>query len=230
MCAEEPRCLATVNSAMATARTNKQEALSQMLAAYEEFPDPRLCFNIGRLFQQTGQAKEAVIRFRQFLDSGVETDPERLAKAQNFLKQAENDSIQEAPPTVPPPVRQPTSAPIPSLEPSGVRRTAEDQRHSFRPTWRVTVGSILMGGGLLTLGFGAAALSQNGHCSQSSSAAVTPPVCLQSLDTTRVGAGLLTSGVLVAVGGILMVAIPSRSPISLGGSGLTSDKSALSRQ
>lgn len=97
VCQQEPRCLAAVGIALETAKTNKKESLRQMLSAYVEFPDPRLCFNIGRLYQQTGDPRDAVIQFRQFLNSKAEQNPELIAKARSFLEQAEKDFQQPSP-------------------------------------------------------------------------------------------------------------------------------------
>ena len=245
VCQQEPRCFAAVNHALETAKTSKKEALRLMLLAYAEFPDPRLCFNIGRLFQQTAEPLQAAQHYRKFLDSGAELDPDRLAKARGFLAQAEKDTRPPLPsPTEPPqsprpagmvvPVNPemlpeitvPTVPPHPASgavlaipePPTETTSTAisRERLQSARPAWRIAVGSLAQVGGLVAIGFGAAALRQNGQCVHfGATSSDQSAICIQFLDTTSVGAGILTSGVLLVLGGTLTVTIPSRRPASL---------------
>ena len=211
VCAQEPSCLTAVSSALETAKTNKNEALRRMLAVYGEFPDPRLCFNLGRLFQQTGAPREAVVHFRKFLDAGVEANPDLLVKARGFLEQAEKDS----PPALHPAAVQsaqlaPAITAGPDLAPSGKDTASPGQRPFFRPTPRFVGGAALEAAGILTFSFGIAALLQNDHCAALSTAMTTPQICLQSINTAGAGSGMLISGILGAVGGALLVAMPTR--------------------
>lgn len=212
-CRREPRCLDIVREALAATKTSKEEALRLMLKAYGDSGDPRLCFNLGRLYQQLGQPVEAVRHFRLFLESGVELDPEQLSKAHKYLEQAEQDAQQASP--APPPEPQ---APLPpaALDLPGIAEAAraaepvQRVRRAERPTWRIALGSVMIGAGVLAAGFAIAALSQDGKCTQGSSAAVAMPPCLASLHTSDVGAVLLTSGLAAAGAGVLIIAIPPR--------------------
>lgn len=211
ICEQEPRCVAAVGNAIEVAKTNKKEALRLMLWIYAEFPDPRLAYNIGRLCQQTDEPHAAVIHFRQFLDSGAEQNPERLAKARTFLEQAEKDSRLLSLPAPAPPLPLPKASPVVPLA-IGLKSPAKqviETRQAYRQPWRIAVGLSAIVGGGVTVAFGAAALEQNGQCVLFSSAIVTPRPCLQSLDTTAVGAGLLTGGILLTVTGALLGTIPS---------------------
>lgn len=89
VCQQEPLCLAAVTHALEVAQTSKSEALRLMLLVYEKFPDPRLCFNLGRLSQQSGALLDAAKYYRQFLDSDEEQSPEQRTKARDFLQQVE---------------------------------------------------------------------------------------------------------------------------------------------
>lgn len=78
-----------------------------------------------------------------------------------------------------------------------------------RPLWRIVTGSILLGGGLVMTGFGAAALGANGQCQDGSSNVDT---CTPYYDTTRIGGGLLGGGLALTLAGAIVLAIPSSTP------------------
>ena len=77
-----------------------------------------------------------------------------------------------------------------------------------RPLWRIVTGSVLLAGGITTLGFGAWGLSLNGACVDSPE----PPMlkCKQVFNTVKIGSGLVVAGGLVTIGSILMIALPER--------------------
>lgn len=212
-CSKQPRCVAALTGAQTTAKTNKHKALDQMWIIYAAFPDPRLSCELGRLYQQTGQLNEAATQSRLCLESGVTLDPGRLDQARAIVAQAAKEV--GASPLPVPSSQEP--APLPPAPDSAqgveVQSTAITDRFAprpARPLWRVVLGSVFMVGALLPLGFGAAALGQNGQCSQVSSAMVSRPPCLQTLDTGALGGGLLAGGLLVAAGGVFTLAIPAR--------------------
>lgn len=220
-CTAIPRCREALNDALTKSRDNsKMDALALMLAVYAEFPDPRLCFNIGRLYHQLGQPERAIPQYQRFLDSGAELDEERLARTRTLLEQAEREAqankeeaarrkLMPLPGTPESPQTVPGSAQLlPETKPGPASTPTEKQGRS-RPAWRIALGSILGAGGIVTAGFGIAALAQNGECSRTSSAPTTPPVCLERLATTGIGAGLLTTGLVLEVG-MLAFSIPSR--------------------
>ena len=77
-----------------------------------------------------------------------------------------------------------------------------------RPPWRIVTGSILLGGGLLLVGFGASALASNGQCQDGSTNFDT---CTPYYGTAAIGGGLLGTGAALTIAGTLMLAIPSRA-------------------
>jgi len=179
-----------------------------MLLAYAEFPDPRLCFNIGRLYHQVGETRSAIVHYRKFLDSGAEQDPKRLTKAQSFLEQAENESK-------PLPL---VSAPLPGpgTLPSKERSTSEaaiqvapatDKPQSTHPNFRIKLGLAFLGGGVLASISGVALITQNTACPSSFT---TSGDCAQAPKTSQVGTAFLSIGILFTLGGMITAAIPTR--------------------
>jgi hypothetical protein len=77
-----------------------------------------------------------------------------------------------------------------------------------RPPWRIATGSVLIGGGLLLVGFGASALAVNGQCQDGSTNLDT---CTPYYGTAAIGGGLLGTGAALTLAGTLMLAIPSRA-------------------
>lgn len=218
-CTAIPRCREALNRALAKSKdNNKADALALMLAAYTEFRDPRLCFNIARLYHQLGQPEQAIPQYQEFLDSGAEQDAERLARTRTLLEQAKKEvrinreaaAILKPAPLPGTPESSsllPESLPdIPELKPSPVTTPTEKR---VRPAWRIALGSILGAGGVVTAGFGIAALIRNEDCTRTTSSMTAPPVCLERLATTGVGAGLLTTGLVMEIG-MLVFILPSR--------------------
>ena len=78
-----------------------------------------------------------------------------------------------------------------------------------RPLWRIVSGSVLIGGGILLVGFGTSALLANGQCQDGSSNFDT---CTPYYSTAPVGGGLLGGGAALAIAGIIMLAVPSPRP------------------
>lgn len=211
-CSKLPRCVAAVTSAQKAAKTDKNEAIGQMWMAYASFPDPRLLCELGRLHQQTGQLHEAANQYRRCLNSGVQIDSERLAEARAALEPTEQAGELSA--LRPQVSRDRAPAPLlvdsPPVAPAkSATISPKDAQRPALPVWRIILGSALVAGGLLPLGFGAAALGQNGQCYKASSAMVLMPPCLQTLNTGALGGGLLGGGLLTVAGGVLTIAIPA---------------------
>lgn len=112
VCANIPRCVEQIELAIRQAATDRMAALATTQDAYRQYPDPILCYNLGRLLQQLNRFAEAVEQYNCFLKSGVESQPERLSKARTYLEQAEQE-LAKTPPLpppvaiLPPPVVQP---------------------------------------------------------------------------------------------------------------------------
>lgn len=78
--------------------------------------------------------------------------------------------------------------------------------HAARPPWRLGLGAGLTLGGVVTAGFGAAALATDGGC-------YAPPVppaqqCELRYSTLPLGAGLLGAGAAVTLLGVVLMAVP----------------------
>jgi len=99
VCEKEPRCFEQVQRAIEQAKTNREAALSTIQDAYQQYPDPRLCYNLGRLLQQLKRPAEAAAQYRRFLEAGVENRPEVIVKARTYLEQMEREAL---PPSVVP--------------------------------------------------------------------------------------------------------------------------------
>lgn len=77
-----------------------------------------------------------------------------------------------------------------------------------RPLWRPILGTVMLGGAALFLGFGAGALAVHGSCATSLSSA--DELCPRFYDTASLGAGLAGAGGALALGGALLLALPPR--------------------
>lgn len=106
-------------------------------------------------------------------------------------------------------------------EPSPVRAVepvvAEKPR---RPVWRLATGGALLGAGVLMTGFGIGALVATGQCAD-----LSTPDPLSGCPNGRfdgslqnLGIGLTTVGVLAAVGGAVLIALPPSKPAARPGS------------
>ncbi len=76
-----------------------------------------------------------------------------------------------------------------------------------RPPWRLIIGSVVLAGGVATLGTGISGLIVNGQCKDG-----LPPVGQLCADgyynTAAIGGGLLGAGLALSVGGTLLLAWP----------------------
>lgn len=82
-----------------------------------------------------------------------------------------------------------------------------------RPRWRLALGGVALGVGVVLGGFGGSALSVAETCVPGTPAAAS--ACRLLFDTTGVGGGLLAAGLLTGTAGILLLAIPNRAPPAL---------------
>lgn len=78
-----------------------------------------------------------------------------------------------------------------------------------RPVWRLALGGILIGGGILTAVLGASALSVNGSCDETMPTTDGVP-CPMIYFTNGVGGGLLGGGLALTAAGTVLMALPVR--------------------
>lgn len=81
-----------------------------------------------------------------------------------------------------------------------------------RPVWRLALGGVALGGGLVMAGFGVSALAVNGACARTQPPLPERPECAEIYDTNAVGGGLLGAGLPLAVAGALLIALPDLRP------------------
>ena len=89
ICSEITACSDQVAAAQQLAKANRYDAaVKAFLAIYAEYPDPKLYFAIARSFQRIGQHEKAVTYYQRLVDSGVETEPDKLARIHKLLEEA----------------------------------------------------------------------------------------------------------------------------------------------
>lgn len=122
-----------------------------------------------------------------------------------------------APVVVPPPVSPPPVVTPPPPPPVAAPLQPIPRVRAPRPRWRLATGGGLIAAGALTAGFGISALSIHGGCADRPARATGN--CNDVYDTSGVGAGLLVSGLALAVGGAVLVTWPGPwLPSASGGS------------
>ena len=78
-----------------------------------------------------------------------------------------------------------------------------------RPAWRLALGGVLIGGGLLSAALGVSALSVNGACDETQPA-VGGVSCPMVYFTNGVGGGLLGGGLALTAAGVVLMALPGQ--------------------
>lgn len=182
VCTQDAHCFEQLKRALAQAKTNRAAALATLENAYRAYPDPRLCYNLGRLLHQLDRPAEAIVQYRLFLESGVENRPEILIKARTYLEKLEREADIPAPSAresaepqktdIPPqslpdsaaspkPDNAPPIAPVP-IAPSPTPLTPaaaipEKEKPLYKKWWLWTIVGVGGAGAALGLGFGLAA-------------------------------------------------------------------------
>lgn len=184
-CLRDERCNALYESAVSLSKAGQfAAALANYEAAYRLQPVPWLLVNIGRIQQKSGNPQGAIENFQRYLAlPPSQRDADTAAKAQEYLKQAEED------------LRRPK-------KPMVIR---EREERGPRPLWRVLTGSGLIALGVTGLGIGMAGLALNGQCVSEPAPGVT---CREVYTTIPSGVGFSVAGGLLAVGGAVLVALP----------------------
>lgn len=217
-------------AAQLASQTRYEEALVLYQSAYDRFQEPRLLVNIGRCHYRLGRARKALDLYEAFRKAEPDPEPELASRVTQFIADAkraistDDSSAKPASPETPPPAATPEQKPAeqtPEPAPAPLDTRAEKQSGMLlgRPTWRVGLGLGALGAGAILIGIGAAAVAANGRCVTPSE--TSPELCAGQLrtdgqrstfvlDGITPGVPMLVVGGLLAVGGVVLVALPWR--------------------
>ena len=227
--APEDRCQAmpscrqqTVVATQRASQNRYDEAMALYEKAYAQSKEPRLLLNIGRCFYRMGQPRQALARYEEFRRLQPDPEPALLGRMNQFIAEAklailaaEEGKEKEAPKPPEPVEFEPPPAP---LKPQWDGKTVFG-----RPLWRVGVGFGAMAVGGVLIGLGGGALSVNGRCVDDSVSFTGKCATQTGADGTRTaaivdgitpGVPMLVTGIVLFVGGITLIAVPSRTPKS----------------
>lgn len=88
-CAEIPDCAARYKDAQRLSKSGSHErALQLFLELHRQYGDPTALYPIAVMSERLGRPADAATNYQRYLDSGVETDPVRVAKIEEQLLQA----------------------------------------------------------------------------------------------------------------------------------------------
>lgn len=161
------------------------EAVKHFQLAYAQKPEALLLYNIAQCHRKLNHEAEAITYFQSFLNTPETVDPQLRAKAEKFIAELRSRQASASPKVI----------------------YVENERES-RPAWRLGLGAGLLVASTLPLGFGGRALYLDGACADTPMGAQLK--CTNVVDTQVLGTGLLVTGVLLAVGGALTMALPGR--------------------
>lgn len=225
-------------AAQLASQTRYEEALVIYQSAYDHSQEPRLLVNIGRCHYRLGRARRALEFYDAFRKAEPDPEPELATRVGQFISEARqaiaSDADHQKPPNPaenaskppnpaenpPKPVEAAHPEPVPApLDPTLAQPGKGARVIWGRPAWRVGLGFGGIGLGGLLIGLGAGALSVNGQCVTPSQ--TSPGFCATQMlpdgqsgislfDGVRVGAPLLATGGVLAVAGIVLIALPGR--------------------
>lgn len=125
-CGNDTACLALYERASQESKQgNLAEAVRLYKLAYEVRADPKLLFSIARLLHRLDRKQEAILYYRQFIDSPLEY-AEQKRKAEQYLEQARQGTGGMVPSPLPKAALQP-SPPQTSAEPTPSAQTSARQ-------------------------------------------------------------------------------------------------------
>lgn len=159
-------------------------AIKNFQLAYSIKPEPLLLYNIAQCHRKLNHDAEAITYYQSFLNAPETTDRELRVKAGRYLVE----------------LRDHHTAPTQLIY---VETTRER-----RPVWRIGLGAGLLAASAVLLGFGGRALYVDGRCADAPSGDQTK--CNTVADTQGSGVGLVVTGTLLAIGGVVTIALPGR--------------------
>ena len=142
LCLKDEACRTHYANADEAYRAGKlPEAIEAYEAAYRQVQIPVFLFNLGRLHQRLGNLDEAAEHFRRYLAAGMDEDPAQRQRAQDYLRE-----IQEQKPA---PAAEPAAIPVPVPAPA-------EKRPVYKTWWFWTaaVGGAVVVGAAIGLGVG----------------------------------------------------------------------------
>jgi hypothetical protein len=169
----------------ALAKQDYDEAIKYFQLAYAQKPEALLLYNIAQCHRKLKHNAEAITYYQSFLNTPDTVDEQLRAKATRYIAE----------------LRAPQAPPSPKV-------IYVENARAPRPGWRIGLGLGLLAASSLPLGFGGRALYLDGACSDTPTGMQTR--CTSLVDTKGVGGGLVTLGVIVAISGIVTLAIPGR--------------------
>jgi hypothetical protein len=138
-CDEDPACRPVVSRAREFSRAGQlDDALLSYQAAYRITADPRILFNVARIYHKQTRLLDAKAYYQRFLDSGYEEESLR-AKSQEYLAQIEAAPAQEL---EPPPAALHSTA----LTSGNATVDASPKPIYKRPWFWVVIGTVVAGG------------------------------------------------------------------------------------
>lgn len=179
------------------------EALVRYQAAYALVPTPLLHWRIAQVHLELGQPEEG-LRALALYEEGVPSEqmPPGQGPAEVSALRQKLEALRQRPTAA----STNAVAPRPALD---LRRTEARQRQP-RPPWRLWTGGVAVAAGVVLGGFGVSALAVHGGC------ATMPSMegrCAQSYDTVAPGAGLLSAGLVLALGGVGLLLWPGPTKV-----------------
>jgi hypothetical protein len=169
----------------ALAKQDFDAAIKYFQLAYAQKPEALLLYNIAQCHRKLKHNAEAITYYQSFLNTPDATDESLRAKASRYIAELR--------------------APLPPPSPKVIY---VESARAPRPGWRIGLGIALLGASSVPLGIGGRALYLDGACSDTPMGMQTR--CTSLVDTKGLGGGLLAAGVLLAIGGVVTLAIPGR--------------------
>lgn len=170
----------------ALAKQDFAEAIKYFQLAYAQKPEALLLYNIAQCHRKLNHTAEAITYYQSFVNTQEAVDEQLRAKATRYIAELK---AAQAPPSP--------------------KVIFVEHSRAPRPGWRIGLGIGLLAASSIPLGFGGRALYLDGACSDTPTGMQTR--CTNLLDTKGLGGGLLTVGVLLAIGGVVTLAVPGRA-------------------
>jgi len=144
-CAVHPACLSLYERAREQSGSGHlDEALQLYKQAYELQPDPRLLFNVARIYQKQNRCDDAISAYQQFLDVAKPMSEQR-SKAQDYQKQCQSyldEQNKQKQSVIPIPIPRPEE----EVEPPPVMTQIESKPLYTKWWFWLTIGSVAAAG------------------------------------------------------------------------------------